>query len=268
MKRKSPGCKGFDLNYEAISKEYLSGGSLKDLAEKYNVSKWTLLDNFKKLGVRKNTKRYLDKTKFDTYTPESCYWAGFIGADGWINNNGYLGIEIKQTDKNHLEKIKRFLSSNADINFRERNKFSSVQKSAYIQFNSRYLINSLEYNFNIIPKKSLILQPPNIPENMIRHYIRGYFDGDGSLGWHKHNKNPRVTICSGSIKFLKTIFNEIKRNINSTGNPKIIKRRHSNTCTVEFMGKQCYDILDWLYEDAEYYLDRKYKRYLKYKSKR
>ena len=61
MKRKQPGRKGFDLDYKKISKEYIDGESLKNLASKYNISVWTLLARFKKIGIRKTTKRVLGK---------------------------------------------------------------------------------------------------------------------------------------------------------------------------------------------------------------
>lgn len=46
-----------------------------------------------------------------------------------------------------------------------------------------------------VPNKSLVLTfPKDIPENLIHHFIRGYFDGDGSVFIlnHKWIKNPKT----------------------------------------------------------------------------
>ena len=52
---------------------------------------------------------------------------------------------------------------------------------------------------------------PNIPENLIRHFIRGYFDGDGCATFSfatKTNKHRtlRTMFCSGSKDFLEDIL--------------------------------------------------------------
>jgi len=251
--------KNIDLDYKAISNEYLGGDSLEDLSKKYNISKWVLLGKFKKLGVRKTTKRVLNNNFIDI-NEYSCYWAGFISADGWVDKY-HLSIELSHKDRTHLFKIKDFLNSNAEIKQRDRKSFGKITKSCVIQFNSLDLVQSLLINFNIVRNKTLILKPPNLPTNMIRHFIRGYVDGDGSVGW---NKVPRLFICSGSKDFLTWVYNQIKSI--KCGNPSITKR-NSNTYCVEFKGKYTINILNWLYGNSNIYLDRKYNRFLEYNDK-
>ena len=41
-------------------------------------------------------------------------------------------------------------------------------------------------NLGCIPNKSLILLPPKLKDEFISHFIRGYFDGDGSIGKYKN----------------------------------------------------------------------------------
>lgn len=266
MRRKQPGRKGFDLDYKKISEEYLNNISLKNLANKYNISQWTLLARFKKLGIRKTTKRSLDENSFSQFNRESCYWAGFLAADGWINDKYYLSSELSIIDKNHLEKLKLFLQSNADIKEREKVCFNKLHNYCSVQFNSVNLVNNLKENFNLTNNKSLTLAPPDkIPQNLIRHFIRGYIDGDGSIGWCKYNNKPRLIICSGSKLLLEWMQNSIRNNI-ETGNPKISQRKNANTYVLEYKGKQVFSILEWIYYDSTTYLDRKYSLYMEYKS--
>ena len=44
---------------------------------------------------------------------------------------------------------------------------------------------------------------PNIPKNLIRHFIRGYFDGDGTIFMDR--KYYKSNICSICENFLKEL---------------------------------------------------------------
>jgi intein/homing endonuclease len=51
----------------------------------------------------------------------------------------------------------------------------------------------------MVPNKSLVLKFPDIPKEMYRHFIRGYFDGDGSLCLHINKRGkfqPLLSITS------------------------------------------------------------------------
>lgn len=260
-KRHPSGCKGFNLDYENIAQEYLAGKELKYLASKYNVSHWTLLARFKKLGIRKTTKRTLNKKAFSNFTSENCYWAGFIAADGYVWKGYSLGCELSIRDIEHLNKLRSFLQSNAEIKERKKESFGKQHKYCSIQFNSIELTKDLETNFNITNNKSLSYQPPKLPPQLIRHFIRGYVDGDGSIGWHKYNNKPRLHICSGSKELLVWIFSNFQDNIEGVGNPSIKQRKGSQLYTIEFMGHQVDNVLNWLYKGTNIYLDRKHNKY-------
>ena len=261
-KRVPSGCKGFNLNYKKISEEYLTGKQLKELSKKYKVSQWTLLDNFKKLGIKKNKKRSQDSEVFKIFTSESCYWAGFIAADGWVNKYN-LGIELSIKDINHLKKFRSFINSNCDISTRKKFSFGKIFKYCNLYIYSKKMIDVLKENFNIVSNKSLVyVMPEKISKDMQKHFIRGYIDGDGSIGWHKHNNKPRVHVCSGSKKLLEQIKKIIKEQNKRAGNPSILKTKSGNLYTLSFMGHQAYDILNWLYKDSTIYLDRKYEKYI------
>lgn len=148
--------------------------TLKAAAAALGISYWTVLDRLKRRGISTRTKRYLDPDKFASYTRGSCYWAGFLAADGTVHKSMYqVAVELARKDKGHLEKLRDFLNSNADIGQRERKDMQYVS----ITFNSKQLAEILRDTFNIVPRKSLILMPPeNMPQKFISHFIRGYFD--------------------------------------------------------------------------------------------
>ena len=78
----------------------------------------------------------------------------------------------------------------------------------------------------ITPRKSLTLSFDfnSIPREMIRHFIRGYWDGDGTLTWgNKEHTYPEIGVIStedfllGILKFLK-LEASIRINSNNFGN--------------------------------------------------
>jgi intein-encoded DNA endonuclease-like protein len=113
-------------------------------------------------------------------------------------------------------------------------------------------------------RKSLSIQFPILPKKLRKHFIRWYFDGDGSIT--KSLKTDilytSVNIASGSQEFVKeivSIFNEeTKSNCKQTGH----KSKSSNIHLVCLKNTLCKSFLNWLYKDANIYMQRKYERYL------
>ena len=266
---KRVGCKGLDIDNEHIKEMYINQGlTLQDIAEKLNISHWTVLSRLKKIGIKKNTRHTIKNPNvFNTFTPESCYWAGFIAADGSIHKNrNTVAIEIKAEDEKHLHNLCHIMGRDNQVWYRDREKNDKIYRAAAISLEAQSIKIGLQYNFNITPNKSNTLKPPqNIPQEYLHHFIRGYVDGDGSIGWHKHNNTPRLNVCSGSKEFLEWLAENIKNNV-ITGNPTVREETNRNLYTVEFMGKQVCDILDWLYKDSkpETRLARKYEKYVSY----
>jgi len=179
------------------------------------------------LGIDKETfeRRYkINEDFFSTYTLESCYWAGFIAADGAvsktrkINDPDRLRINLQERDKCQLEKFAKVLDYTGPINEYEvkeqqildNTKRTEAKKAVNITVCSKKLVEDLRKNFNITEKKSLTLEPPKLPNRECElSFIKGYLDGDGSL---PNNIDGSIMICiNGTYKLLnwiKKIFDE------------------------------------------------------------
>jgi hypothetical protein len=189
---------------------------------------------------------------FSIFNIESCYWAGFIAADGCVSGN-QLKIDLNSCDIEHLQKLKEYLDLSSPI-IKSKNR-----NSHYIHFRSDKIVEDLKNNFKIVPCKSLILEPPNVPDVLDRHYIRGYFDGDGCLSGHKNKLN--FEIYSGSKVILEWIKNKIvvHNNLISKVN---VNHKSGNCFRFSFCGKQVKIIMNWLYEDCgANFLERKRLKY-------
>ena len=240
---------------------YNENKTFKQLAEFYKISVGTVYNLLKKWNLRKLTKYIFNKDSFNVFTPEGCYWAGFIAADGNIST-GRLTIMLNSIDIGHINKFCDFMKLQ-NRNIEEVIAGCANTNCSRLRLSSVELANSLFINFNIVSNKSLILLPPKeIPEDLIRHYIRGFFDGDGCISWCKSNNSPEFSITTGSYDILNWIKTNIKKNVN-VGNPSILKRKNSNCFSLKFGGSQAYKIMDWLYENTNenIRLDRKFEKH-------
>lgn len=130
-----------------------------------------------KLGLHLSNnlrKYYINKQCFNDINYNSCYWAGFIAADGCVRGNR-LSIGLKVSDKSHLDKLVKFMEyTNPTKLYKDR---------CSVSVNCTDICNDLETNFNVVPRKSKILKPPiNITDHdMVACFIKGIIDGDGSV---------------------------------------------------------------------------------------
>ncbi|MFH1413927.1 MAG: hypothetical protein ABIG56_03690 [Candidatus Omnitrophota bacterium] len=140
---------------------------------------------------------------FSSWSSAMAYILGFIFADGCLveHKNGYHGLDITSKDIKHLVLIKQKLKSGHKIGRKER--------GYRIQIRNRQIYNDL-IRLGLIPRKSERARFPTIPKRYLAHFIRGLFDGDGSVfiwkeaRW-KHAWQIRTTFCSGSPEFIKEL---------------------------------------------------------------
>ena len=104
----------------------------------------------------------------------------------------------------------------------------------------------------------------------MRHFIRGYFDGDGCFSVIKRNnrKNPNSKTYQFNITGMEEPLSIIQQHlVDNVGVIKnSLKRRKSTIAvTIHYSGRiVCKKILDYLYNDAIIYLQRKYNKYKEY----
>ena len=117
-------------------------------------------------------------------------------------------------------------------------------------------------SYGCTPNKSLTLQFPSISifkdESLIRHFIRGYFDGDGSFSRYlnKITVSPHIQII-GTPEFL----NDIVKYSNIVGIKSKDKRWKNNTEFLSYHLSESIEFINYIYKDSKIYLDRKYKLY-------
>ncbi|MEK6881811.1 MAG: LAGLIDADG family homing endonuclease [Nanoarchaeota archaeon] len=185
------------------------------------------------------------------------YWLGFIAADGNVYNNR-LTLVCASKDKEHLIRFQNAVGTKRNLRF-ETHRYSkqySESSSYRLRIGSTQLVQDLIRN-NIVPKKSLILKFPKLRENLMRHFIRGYFDGDGCITYPKKEKrNGRFIITSGSQEFLYTLQPFFLQH--GFFKTKIRKQKNKNVYHLSYGGRNnIRKIYVILYKNATVYLPRK-----------
>jgi|SRR5690606_34902794 len=204
-------------------------------------------------------KHYINHNFFETIdTEEKAYWLGFIAADGNINETHYsISLSLAEKDYDHLIKFKESLSLDWLPKRKSKPKdfFNNKRQTEYISyvysFGSIKMYHDLLY-YGIFPRKSLDLKPPqNLSEGLIRHWIRGYFDGDGSV-YFDENHYLRLGI-TGTFDILEFISDFCHLSLI----PKINK----NSYQILSGSMKARDFLGFIYNNSTIFLERKKKLY-------
>lgn len=250
---------------------YKSGLSATKIAEMFNtyhgfILKYLRLQNIDINSASSMIRRYnINESFFDLInSEETAYFLGLLFADGCndIKRKRFL-ISLQENDIDILEQFKYYLSSTVPLEFiRSKNN----RKNQYrLTICSKRISEQLS-NLGCVGNKSLILLFPQYLYDSIyiRHFIRGYFDGDGSiLGYIKKKKNtPTFTWALTSTKdFCNNVKSILERETNSHF---YIQKTHNNiTCTLSSGGNiQVQRIMNWLYKDATIFLKRKHDKYI------
>lgn len=239
-----------DISYKELHKLYVIDNlsSIK-IAKLLNCSKTTILKKLSKFSIKRksisearkfqNRKYTKNENYFSTPNINNSYWAGFIAADGCIgyynNAEARLCFGCQTKDEILLNNFKN------DINYT--GQIIRINKNiSTLSITSNKIAKDLNKYWNITPKKSLTLKPPNLTnKEEILSYIIGYIDGDGCISFEK-NRYLRLSLI-GTKEILIWINNEF------SNSGCLYKQRLllNNTYNLTFSGKKAEIILKTLY---------------------
>lgn len=130
------------------------------------------------------------------------YVLGYIAADGTITigKRGNYYLEIQSIDVELLQMVKRALAAEHTITSRRRNPHHHVVYR--LQIGSKIIVQDL-IAIGMAPNKTRRLPFPHVPDQFLRDFIRGYFDGDGNIFSAIYNRTDRR---HGKIHYLRVLF--------------------------------------------------------------
>lgn len=216
-----------------------------------------------RVGIRKYK---LNEEYFDNIdTPNKAYILGFLYADG--NNcptKQTIRIGLQEEDKQILEDMRKEIGVEKELVYLDnsnKHTFGYTYKNMWIlNMYSKHMCQSLE-KLGMIPNKSLKVTFPDIDADLYSHFIRGIFDGDGCI-YNSNGKTRHLCsivgtydLCNHLKQFFETM--DIQSHVREASN-------HNGITTVFEIWKKdsVMKFLNYIYQDAEMFLDRKYQRYL------
>ena len=269
---------------EELYESYLKGEIyFSDLALRVEVSISKLRGYFKKNNLKYRQtvlKETTCHTFFDCIDNEiKAYLLGFLYADGSINKNKHIGISLSKADEEIIDLFQTHICPFNKKSYRK----SYLHKNGYvtkemvgITFKSEHMCRTL-LNYGIKPNKTYLnLDNLNfIPEHLLVHFIRGYWDGDGTScitkGKKKHKlksgeiklydyTNYNWNIISNTNSHLIILQNFLLNYFNIKANVLKESRGHF---LLEVNRKKDYFLLrEKLYENANFFLKRKKEKYM------
>lgn len=253
-------------NVIEMIRKYQEGESYQSIIKEYNISQANFHALLRKRGIKARHSQYIaDFNYFDDINTEAkAYFLGFIYADGCLYRNT-LKISISKVDVDILQKLTEEMKANHPI--REIADGTQVE----IQISQDVLKDALNKH-GVVPAKTHKLEciPSTIPSELTRHFIRGYFDGDGSFSCYELKSGQRIGDHKYSFGIVGTesFLEDVRQYVQSQAGIKLSGKlqqrwdRNNNTRSLVGSGKQqTLTFVDWLYKDANMYLDRKYQKY-------
>lgn len=193
-------------------------------------------------------------------TENKAYILGFIAADGYVHHHG-VTIKINKKDKDVLDFIKKELNHNSPLK-------EITEDRIVLNICSTILSKDLG-NFGLFSNKTQSLEfPKMIPSNLYRHFIRGFFDGDGCVAYRKY-KDGRTKLgilvnFVGTNSMISSI-NEIVNSETFIGLKNITLHTKSPVYYLQYQGsKQVKTFYNYLYANYTFCLQRKLEKFKNY----
>lgn len=204
---------------------FVQNNSLEDIARLFDCSKAMVhqimkqygferrkRSNARVLAIKKGKLKQLNyddinEEFFIEWSNQMAWVLGLLFTDGNLSK-GKTGCRVSISSKDYelLEKIKYHLNSTKQIDI----KVQSYDETKYIYhfaFSREKMIKDLS-ELGLVQRKSLIMEFPVIPEEYIRHFIRGCWDGDGTAYISKDGKFNTSYVC-GSRDFMEKLIIEL-----------------------------------------------------------
>jgi hypothetical protein len=178
-------------------------------------------------------------------TEEQAYALGFLYADGSVRlaPAPTVQVALKPEDRGHLQKLLDLLEADYVI--------YDHAVSCSFTITSQQLVHDL-CRHAVVPAKSRIAVPPELPPRLARHFWRGVFDGDGCI-----SPDVRLINLVGTLSTVQ-VFQSVCQEIVPASRALVhCVRKQRHTWQYNLSGVFGLAVLDELYRDARIALDRK-----------
>jgi hypothetical protein len=133
--------------------------------------------------------------RLSEWTADLAYFVGLMITDGNVRTSG--AVNFVSLDRSSTEFVRDFIAPDTAI----REEITRAGGTAYRwSVYSGSLRDGLA-RFGILPRKSLTVELPSVPDSVVWDFIRGLLDGDGSV-----DQSRRASFSTGSEMFALGLY--------------------------------------------------------------
>lgn len=258
---------------------YKKGSTCYEIEELLKIKWYVIYHILKKNNIpRSNRYRCTSKYKInENYfekidSNDKAYFLGFLYADG-SNYDNHITFKLSKIDKYILEKFNEYLQHNRplreemNIICKDKNGIIHHCKNCFVLYIGNKKIASDLNKLGVVPNKTLKIRFPFfLDKQYYSHFIRGFFDGDGSVGYNPTKRNPgcsHVNFTSKNINFGNDLMMILKKVFDIKSS--IVKDRNCFKLIITSAENKI-KFFDIIYKNSEgIRLDRKYLKFLQVK---
>lgn len=232
--------------------------SMDEIAEEIGHSQsciWKLLND---AGIETSDTYNVDIDFFKKMDIEEKWWVlGWLYSDGNVNETR-MRINLQARDIDVLEKIKYLMKYDGPLHFKKSPK-ETWQDQYELCIGRGEIVEDLKL-LGCVPAKSNILEwPKNLPEEFVWAFLRGIFEGDGSIGG---TRGLQITFTGSKIfnKDLLTFLRSV--GIQCQEYFRADKEHSSQIMTTKI--SESMKLMRLLYNNPTIYMNRKYQKWAEY----
>lgn len=214
--------------------------------------------------------RLFNENSLEELNERTAWVIGWIASDGCVTwKPPSIVMTLSETDIDVIKTIRSFFSHTGKLYCRPpsaTNIYGTTKSAVGFQMGSKKLVSDLA-RFEIYPRKSGVQPFPKLileaPETCIRGFVRGYFEGNGSIGWS--SSKPKVSFC-GSNSMMHVLSAKLSE---LCGIRAASVRVHSQCAKISEFEYKCHPALkvaDWMYSGPGPFCRRKRDKYISIKA--
>lgn len=214
------------------------------------------------INNRKINRRMIDSYFSEIDTEAKAYYIGLLLADGSIvldsdgKRQASISLELTESDVDIIQKLKQEINIDSALRYDKRK--NRKIGTWTLRFRSNKMADDLA-RFGIVPNKTKLtteLHLHYIPSTLLRHFLRGFVDGDGSI--YMSNGKWHVSFTGHSRELIEAVGILAYRLIDM---PKTTNSTYCNgVAKITLNSDNAIKLLDILYTNTNWYIARKHSK--------